>query len=190
MHPPSELQETVRRIESSITEKASKQICLTTAAKGSPEYRKEKYEAARKMLRLWPIRGTEEEELRKEVIRFLREKLQVCNISCTDEQVQRVRRVKQTRKSAVNNEVIVIFQDKYCRDQVVANAKHLAQYRLSSGQPSAGLRMNYPDHLSADFRALDWYGAELNRTHKGTKRNIKVDDDFEGLGYTLCQIWL
>ena len=41
--------------------------------------------------------------------------------------------------------------------------------------------MNYPDHLTADFRVLDWYGAELNRRFPGTKRNIKFDDDTEGL---------
>ena len=133
------------------------------------------------MLRLWPVRGKEEDELRHEVIRFIREKLQVCNISCTDAQVTRVRRTKQPRRSSVNNEVLVIFQDKYSRDQVVANAKFLSQYRSSDGKPTAGLRMNYPDHLSADFRVLDWYGAELNKRHPGTKRNIKFDDDTEGL---------
>ena len=179
----SELRETVRRIEGTVRTPVTGigREARTVPSKDSPEYRRERYEAARKMLRLWPVRGKEEDELRSEALRFIRQKLQVCHISCTDAQVIKVRRTKQPRKTSVNNEVLVIFQDKYCRDQVVANAKHLSSYRLPDGRPSAGLRMNYPDHLSADFRVLDWYGAELNRRYPGTKRNIRFDDDVEGL---------
>ena len=179
----TELRETVKRIENGMsTHNRDVDVRLTrTITKGSPEYRRDRYEAARKMLRLWPVRGREEEELKVEALRFIRQKLQVCQTAVNDDQILKVRRTRQAKKSNVNNEVLVFFADKYARDQVVANAKFLSQYRLQCGKPSAGLRMNYPDHLSADFRVLDWYGAELNRRFPGTKRNIRFDDDTEGL---------
>ena len=57
--------------------------------------------------------------------------------------------------------------------------------------------MNYPDHLSDDFRVLEWYGAEIRRMHgEGTKRNIKFNDEVSGLcfhwptnGTESHQIW-
>lgn len=133
------------------------------------------------MIRLWPINGRSEEELRSEATRFIHQKLQVCTISCTNEQILNVRRTRQAKKSNISHELIVFFADKYARDQVVSNAKHLAEYRLPDGRPTAGMRMNYPDHLTKDFRVLEWYGAELNRRFPGTKRNIKFDDASEGL---------
>ena len=171
----TDLRESVRRMESNM--KAT--VTPTTGPpdtqhKDSPDYRRERYEAARKMLRLWPVRGKEEDELRQETIRFIRQKLQVCNISCTDAQIMKVRRTKQPRKSSVNNEVLVIFQDKYSRDQVVANAKHLSQYRLQDGKPTAGLRMNYPDHLSSDFRSLDWVWGRAKQASPRNKKKYKI----------------
>ena len=182
-----ELRDAVKRIESNQTTPPTLATMRalpavsSESAKDSSTFKRERYEAARKMVRLWPVNGKSDEELRREALRFIRQKLRVCTISCNDEQVLRVRRTKQAKKSIINNEVLVFFADKYARDQVVGNAKNLAEYRLPDGRPSAGMRMNYPDHLTADFRVLEWYGAELNKRYPGTKRNIKFDDDSEGL---------
>ena len=177
----ADLKDAVRRIEGRQNTTPTQSAVRANEDKTSPEYQREKYEAARKMIRLWPVNGKTETELRSEALRFIRQKLRVCNISCTDQQILNVRRTKQARHSNISHEVIVFFTDKYARDQVVSNAKHLAEYRLQDGRPTAGMRMNYPDHLTKDFRVLEWYGAELNRHFPGTKRNIKFDDDSEGL---------
>ena len=178
----AELRDAVKRIEANqTTPQCPPPPSNYAAPKDSPNYKRDRYEAARKMVRLWPVNGKSDGELRLEALRFIRQKLRVCTISCNDEQVLKVRRTKQAKKSIINHEVLVFFSDKYSRDQVVANAKNLAEYRLPDGRPTAGMRMNYPDHLTADFRALEWYGAELNKRYPGTKRNIKFDDDSEGL---------
>ena len=164
----SDLTATVRRIEnglgagntpvmarSGLTTPPCLPTNLPTPSRGdSPKYRRDKYEAARKMLRIWPVRGKEDDKLKAETLRFIRQKLQLLASACEDDQIVRVRRTRQPKKTTVNNEVIVIFADKYARDQVFLGAKHLAQFRLPCGKPSAGLRMNYPDHLLADFHVL------------------------------------
>ena len=95
-----------------------------------------------------------------------------------------MRRTRQPRRRNinVNNEVLITFVDKYARDDVASHGRNLAGYVDNNGNATAGMRMNYPDHLSDDFRVLEWYGAEIRRMHgEGTKRNIKFNDEVSGL---------
>ena len=175
-----EIKDTIKRLEGE--GRAPRSPTLEEMDKNNPLYQRERYEAARKMLRMWPVNGKTEDELRNEALRFISDKLRVPRDVCTDQQIVKVRRTKQPRVSTVNHEALVIFTDKFTRDAVVSHAKNLSQYRHPDGKPSAGLRMNYPDHLTADFRILDWYGKQMFNKHgAGTKRNIKFDDDIEGL---------
>ena len=142
----------------------------------------EKYSFARRSLRLWPVPGTTEDEVRAGTLRFLRTKLLACENECPDESVQRTRRTRQPRKTTGNNEVLVTFTDRFVRDYVASNGRNLGEYRNSDGVATAGMRMNYPDHLRPDFRALEWYGARMREMHgPGLKRNIRFDDDILGL---------
>ena len=141
----AELKDAVKRIETNQARPPQTPPSITTSnSKDCPDYKLERYEAARKMIRLWPVNGRSDEELRREAIRFIRQKLRVCTISCNDEQIIKVRRTKQAKKSLINHEVLVFFSDKYSRDQVVANAKNLAEYRLPDGRPSACLLYTSP----------------------------------------------
>lgn len=67
------------------------------------------------------------------------------------------------------------------------HGKNLADYVDSKGQPTAGTWLDYPSHLGAAFRTLDWYGKEMRERHgKGTRRNIKFDDDEETMYIDVC----
>ena len=88
----------------------------------------ERYHSARCSLRLWPVRGTTDEEVWRSAIKFIREKLQVDQNELGDNQITRVRRSKPPRKSRVKFEVLVTFEDKYSRDTVSAHGRNLAEY--------------------------------------------------------------
>ena len=180
----SEIKKSIERIERSQADLANG---VSPAPQSSTRLftgQQAKYDFARRSLRLWPIRGTDDHEIRRETLRFIREKLHVNSTTFSDAQVERVRRTRQPRRTRgnVNNEALITFTDKYARDEIAAGAKNLSDYKDEAGNPTAGLRMNYPDHLGGDFKALEWYGAEMRRIHgDGTRRSIKFDDEVEGL---------
>ena len=180
----SEIKKSIERIERTQAELAAS----PAPTPGEPirifTGQRAKYDFARRSLRLWPIKGTCDQEIKAEAIRFIRVRLLVEQAICQDDQIERVRRTRQPRraKGRVNNEVLITFTDKFARDGVAAGARNLADYKDESGEPTAGLRVNYPDHLGSDFRALEWYGAEMRRIHgEGTRRSIKFDDELEAL---------
>jgi hypothetical protein len=54
----------------------------------------------------------------------------------------------------------------------------LAEYSNPSGVPQYGVKMDFPDFLSGDFRVLEKFGAKMRSKHGvGTKRSIKFDDE-------------
>ena len=147
----------------------------------------ERYAVSRRSLRLWPIGGSSDEEIRAGAIRFLREKMRIDRADLQDEQIYRVRRSKQPRNSRVKWEVIVTFDDKFARDTVSAHGRNLSDFINDQGQPTAGTRLDYPSHLGTTFRTLDWYGKEMRERHgRGTKRNMRFDDDEETLVLDVC----
>ena len=180
-----EMQKTIERIEAKneLPRQASSLSDGRIAAGGSSSLA-DKYSFARRSLRLWPVPGGSDTEVRREALRFIHSKLLVPETACSDSKVVRVRRTRQPRRknANVNNEVLITFDDRLTRDDVASHGRNLAGYVNDRGVATAGMRMNYPDHLSEDFRVLEWYGAEMRRMHKeGTKRNIKFNDDVSGL---------
>ena len=125
----------------------------------------DKYSFARRSLRLWPVDGGNDLDIRREALRFIHEKLRVPEYACNDSKVVRVRRTRQPRRrnTNVNNKVLITFDDRHTRDDVASHGRNLADYVDASRTSTAGMRMNYPDHLSEDFRVLEWYGAEMSR---------------------------
>ena len=60
----------------------------------------------------------------------------------------------------------------------MSHAKNLAEWTGKEGdKPLAGIRLELPDRLLADFKSLEQYGHALRAKHKaGLKRHIKMDD--------------
>ena len=132
--------------------------------------------------------GSNEQDLRSETIRFLRQKMGVDASDCGDSQNMRVRRALQARRSNVKFEVLVCFDSKTTRDCVASHARNLSDYRNDEGQPVAGMRFDHPGHLGKDFRILDWYASTMRRKHgKGTRTNFKFDDDNELIYLDVCR---
>ena len=137
------------------------------------------YQMSRRSLRLWPIKGTTDEELKQGAIHFIRNKLEVPQLECNDWQITRVRRIKYARKDNSNCEALVLFNDIYSRDRVSAHGKKLAAYH-DQGKPTAGMKIDYPPHLARTFRTLEWYDGDMKKIHgEGLKRNIRYDDLLE-----------
>ena len=99
------------------------------------------------------------------------------------ERIETVRRSRTSFALKIVDEVIIIFESPATRDFVFSHAKNLAKLpaALNGGGNSRGaygLRLDYPAHLSSEYRALDAYGAKMrNMTGKGFKRNIRYNDD-------------
>ena len=147
----------------------------------------ESYSISRRSLRIWPVKGSTDEEVREAAIAFIRNKLGVDQNDLQASQVSRVRRSKPPRKSRIKFEALVTFDDKYTRDTVSSHGRNLSDYVDSAGLPTAGIRLDYPAYLGAPFRALDWYGKQMRDRHgRGTRRNIKFDDDEENLYIDVC----
>ena len=146
-----------------------------------------RYSTARRALRLWPVPGEGEDELRSEAVRFIRDKMRVPNKEVEDDKIVLVRRTKQARRSSANHEVLVIFSDKFARDVVMTHSKNLAPFNSPESGPTAGTRFEYPPHLGNDFRTLNWYGSEMRKRHGlGTRRNVKFDDEDESIFLDIC----
>ena len=149
--------------------------------------RNEQYNLARRTLRLWPVDGVTEELIMTETLRFIRQKLKVDTADCRDVDVIRARRTRQPRRAPTQHEVAVVFLDKHVRDVVASHGKNLACFTDEKGASTAGVRLEYPGFLGRDFRDLDWYGREMRQRHgKGTRRNIKFNDDDNTLYLDIC----
>ena len=155
--------------------------------KTNEDTRREQYNLARRTLRLWPVNGATEELIVTETLRFIRQKLMVDKADCRDVDVIRARRTRQPRRSPTQYEVAVVFLDKHVRDVVASHGKNLAGFTDENGSSTAGVRLEYPGYLGREFRDLDWYGREMRQRHgKGTRRNIKFNDDDNTLYLDIC----
>ena len=86
-----------------------------------------------------------------------------------------VRRVPRTRlggaPSKWQDEAVVVFRDREFRDGVRSAAFNLA------GQDEAGIRLDVPEYLMSNFKALEGVSYDLKQKHGGVKRNIRYDDE-------------
>ena len=120
------------------------------------ERSQKQYDISRKALRLWPVSGKTDSEIRTQVIRFIREKLKVSENDCPDAAIGLVRRTQSARGKFVNFEVLVSFEDKHIRDKVSSHGRNLSPFfSEETNQPTAGMRMEYPEYLATDYRILE-----------------------------------
>ena len=131
-----------------------------------------KFWIARRSLRLWPIPGGDREYLED----YLRSKLRFDEAFIRDDLGETT--ISKTREPRNKNkdEYIVTFETKQIRDAIKAAAANLANFR-----ETAGMRLHVPDHLQRDFRILMNLSYDLKKHHKDLKRNIKFDEEDNGL---------
>ena len=132
---------------------------------------------ARRCLRFFPIQGKDDNELKCQLEDFLTNKLKIPSGTLTKEDFKFPRRIKSTRRSNITDEVLVSFASVRARDLVQSYARNLEQWTDDKGKPTAGLRMEIPDRLLGDHKALEQYGHAMKLKHKdGFRRHIKMDD--------------
>ena len=138
----------------------------------------EDYLDARRSARLWPIRASNDVDLWGEVGEFLHGRLGIPESQMCQDDIETVTRVCGSDITGrVNDEVIVKFYDKRKRDDVFANATHLASAVDGEGKPTAGIRLEVPRELEDTFRLLSRFGTRLRARHgQGTRRHVKFDD--------------
>ena len=142
------------------------------------EARVSEYEWARKSMRIWPILGNNEEELRKNLDDFLRGALLMPRHEVNFLAVQKITRAKPTSSTQVHDEIIVTFSDARDRDKIYRKAGKLAPYRDEHGKPTAGFRQEVPTFLISAHKLLTATGFQLKRQHgKQLRWYIKYDDE-------------
>ena len=92
-----------------------------------------------------------------------------------------VKRVRSAPRGVAFMEVLVEFTDNYARDDVLARGPMLADYRDDDNKPTAGIRLDIPQHLMGVFKTLEAFGFALKRRHQGLKKHIKFDEYLENL---------
>ena len=80
------------------------------------------------------------------------------------------------RRPKYKDEVCVTFESKEIRDAIKAKGPALANFR-----EEAGMRLQIPDMLQKDFKALMSVAYDMKRTNKELKRNVKFDEESMGL---------
>ena len=131
-----------------------------------------KFLLARRSLRLWPIQDGKKESLEK----FLKDKMRMDDSFIEEELGQVVLTKPREPKNKNKEEYVVTFENKQVRDMIKAKAANLANHR-----ETAGMRLHVPDHLQKDFHALMNLSYDLKQRHPTLKRNIKFDEDDNGL---------
>ena len=124
----------------------------------------------RRSVRIWPVVQTTE-GLLKDVCQFLRSILLIPHEVIQGLKIDNMERQVQTRRSKINDEVLVLFATSKQRDIVQSYALN-----LSKMAGKAGLRMEIPHHLEGAFKVMEEHAGLLNKKFPGTKRSIKFDD--------------
>ena len=124
----------------------------------------------RKSVRIWPVVQTTD-GLLKDVCQFLRLVLLIPHEVIQGLKIEKMERQVQTRRSKINDEVLVQLASSKQRDIVQSYALN-----LSKMAGKAGLRMEIPHHLEGAFKVMEEHAGLLNKKFPGTKRSIKFDD--------------
>ena len=141
-----------------------------------PDKKAEAYALARRSLRLWPV--PRDGDLLQNTRNFLVNEMRLDQQHAAGLSIE-VRRAggpssgrgrdDQRIKNSVRDEVLVRFDSVRDRDDVRSFAKNLER-------KGRGLRLEVPDHLWANFRALQELGYELKQKNDKLRRNILFDD--------------
>ena len=142
------------------------------------------YIFARRSIRLWPVRGDEEEALWENVGNFIHDTLRVSESEVSQRDIEDIRRTLDRPPTGVTDEVIVTLNDPRKHDLIMSHSVNLAECIDQEGRPTAGVRLEIPGELMDTFRLLSRFGTRLRARHgRGTKRHIKFDD-FHGSLFT------
>ena len=139
--------------------------------KTSSDRRSDRFWDCRRSLRLWPMKQGSTDELQD----FLLNKLDMSQDFVDNIGQLRIRLVKD-RRAKVKDEAVVVFETKEIRDAIRARASNLSDYR-----DTAGMRLELPDYLQKDFRALMNLAYDLKAKHPTLRRNVKFDEEDMGL---------
>ena len=146
------------------------------------------YWDARRCLRLFPVDGADNTQIMQNLDVFLQQKLKIPPGMLQEKDIKFVRRIKSTKRTKIAQEILVSFVSVETRDMVHSHAKNLAEWVDKDNKPLAGVRLEIPERLIGDFKALEQYGHAMKGKHKaGFKRHIKLDDAILGL-YLDCFI--
>ena len=150
---------------------------LTDKTLNKEQRQEEKFWDCRRALRIWPVPGADEEGLRN----FLKDKLAM-DATFIEEDLGPVVIKRNLEKRPRNkDEICVYFENKQVRDHVKAKGPNLANYR-----EEAGMRLQIPDHLQKDFRALMSVAYDLKKKNPDLRRNVKFDEESLGLYMDVC----
>ena len=105
----------------------------------------EKFWNCRRALRIWPVPEADGAGLRK----FLENKLALDKTFIEQDMGQVVIKRNLEKRPRNKDEICVYFETKQIRDHVKSKGPNLANYR-----DEAGMRLQIPDHLQKDFKAL------------------------------------
>ena len=136
------------------------------------------YDHSRRSLRVWPVTPTDKCNLKQATLRFLIEVLKLPE-DFNAAKISQVKAIPSDKQPKATNEVLITFNDNTTRDFVRKHAKNLAN---QCTHQSSGMRIDFPDFLSNQFRLLERYGAYVRRLHgEGTRQHIRFDDQRMGL---------
>ena len=148
------------------------------------QFQRDKYQLCRRSLRVWPVPvmlgedddlGERHTKIRAAVCVFFRDLLKVENPEDLDIEDLSFPRV--VPRSKIRNEVLVRFATVSERDEVISHAAN-----LKDCQQEAGVRLEIPDHLQADFKVLIQYGNEARKFYGvDVRRSVRFFEEDFGL---------
>ena len=137
----------------------------------------EKYNRARRSVKVWPIAGRTKDEITNNLTDFLHRCLGLSDAQVDDLGIERVERTGLPDNRTVHNELRIVLASPTARDFIFGQGPKLASYVTEDGKPTAGFRVDVPDYLGAEWKLLDDLGFQLKRENgPGTRKYIKHDD--------------
>ena len=138
---------------------------------GSNNRRMDEYMQASRSLRIWPV-AQEAGRLEENCKDFFARILEMPGDVADGMTIQSTRRLVQTRRSKITDEVLICFATSRERDIVQSYAVNLSKHK-----DKAGIKLKIPAHLISSFRLLEQHAGALRAQFPaGLKRAIKFDD--------------
>ena len=176
----SEIQKkTLDAVHTLVEEKMEKNPLLgcqagTTTRNGDKEAA---YFHSRNSLRVWPIKGDNESEWKRNFEEFARGALEMDAAEVDNLDIIKITRTRIPPRSNIHLEILITFSSPEARDSISHRGGFLATYINENRKPLAGLRMDVPGFLTGVFKLLNSYGFHLKRVHGNqTKKYVKFDE--------------
>ena len=133
------------------------------------------FAVSHRSLRVWPIEGSDSKSMEESVVGFFCQVLGAPRIG--ELGIKYVRRVRSAPRGIACMEVLVEFTDDFARDDILSRGPMLADYRDHNNKPSAGIRLDIPQHLLGVFKTLEAFGYALKRRHGAAfRKHIKFNE--------------